>query len=466
MQFGQDFFASVIKEAEFYGAKVPQPAFFCVDSRKIKPNNIFVAINGHKSDGHDFIENAINLGAGGIIISETRQDLLSKLNETQKKNLFIAVVKDPQSALIKLATEWRLKFDIPIIGITGSVGKTSTKQILSNICDAAGINYMSAEGNQNTALGISMNMLKITDQHKLAIFEMGISKPGEMARMAQVVKPTIGVITCIGHSHMEGLGSLADIAGEKREIFKYFIDNNFGIINGDQPVLSAISYNHQIVKFGQKTSNQIQARKINISSDSLTFVLKLYNKKYNIALDSNNKARVMNALSASSVAHVLGIKDEFIISGITKPLSIPGRFDKKLLKNGLGEIVGEIINDAYNASPESMKAALEAFDKINFNGQKIAVIGDMLELGVNSSFWHRQIGRFLKRLPSVNQVLLVGNQVKWAQKTAPINIKIDCVLNWQEAVKILNNKLNTNSLVLVKASQGMQLQKLVEEFSQ
>ena len=283
-----------------------------------------------------------------------------------------------------------------------------------------------------------------------------------MAKIAHIIKPTIGVITYFGHSHMEGLGSLSDIASEKREIFKYFKDNNIGIINGDQPVLSAISYNHPIVKFGYKMTNQVQARKLNIGSDSLDFVLKLYDKKYQIVLDTNHEARVLNALAASAAAYILGIKPEFIIKGIAVPLAIAGRFDKKILKNGKGQI----INDAYNASPESMKAALSAFDKINFDGQKIVVLGDMLELGINSSFWHRQVGRFLKKVPSITQVLLVGDLVKWTQKTAPINVKIDHVANWQEAVKKLDEKLVKNSLVLVKASRGMQLQKLVEEVSQ
>ena len=274
-------------------------------------------------------------------------------------------------------------------------------------------------------------------------------------------KEKTALITGIGHCHMEGLGSLGDIALEKRDIFKFFTENSIGVINGDQAVLASVGYAHPIIKFGSKTTNQIQARKVKIESDHISFVLKIYKEKHNVRLMHAHAGAVFNALGATVLAHYLGVPSATILKGIQEPLSVKSRFEHKELSFGRGVM----ISDCYNANPESMKAALLAFEQLSTSAQKIAVLGDMLELGVNSPFWHRQLGRFLRKVPSLQQVILVGKMVEWTKKTMPLGLSMQHAASWEDAVQLLQGKLDNDSVVLVKASNGMKLGNLVEHFT-
>ena len=260
---------------------------------------------------------------------------------------------------------------------------------------------------------------------------------------------------------MEGLGSLADIATEKRDLFKFFTEESIGIINGDQAVLAHVGYVHPVIKFGTKTTNQIQARKVQVATDRMSFVLKIYKEKFNVEINNVHSGAIFNALAASAAAHMLGIPNSVIIKAIQTPPVVAGRFELKPIK----ENKGIIINDCYNANPESMKAALLAFQKIETKAHKIAVLGDMLELGLNSPFWHRQLGRFLRKVPSLRHVILVGDMMKWAKKTIPVGLTVVTVANWQEAITYLESALSQESLVLVKGSRGMGLTNVVNALS-
>lgn len=462
MRFDQHFFKAVIPDAIFLGADVPNEYSFSVDSRQVKKGEIFVALKGNHVDGHDFVKDAIARGAAGLIINKERQEILKNIDAKVLKNLFVALVPNVRDSLIKLATVWRSKFNYPVIGITGSIGKTSTKEMLSNILQLNGKKFIASHGNQNTALGISLNILRMNSSHEVAIFEMGVSKRGEMALMAEIVQPTTAIITSIGHSHMEGLGSLADIANEKRDIFKFFKEDNIGIIHGDQPILASIAYTHPIVKFGCKTTNQVQGRKIQTNNAHTHFMLKLYKDRYKITLDTNHSGRVTNALAAAAAAYLLNIPAQTIVQGIQMQLNIAGRFEQAKLKGAKGLL----INDCYNASPESMKAALLAFEKVESKGQKIAVLGDMLELGVNSPFWHRQLGRFLRKVPSLHHLVLVGDLVKWTKATVPVGITYEHVPNWEVAAECLKKRLDKEAVILVKGSRAVGLSNLVGQIAE
>lgn len=461
MRFDQQFFKSVIADATFSGIEMPHFMEVSIDSRKLNKGELFFALKGAKVDAHDFIQEAIDKGAAGIVISAEKKYLLDKIDPVKLKKIFIAIVPNPQEALIRLASSWRSQFNYPVIGITGSIGKTSTKEMLSNIFKLNNKNVIASRSSQNTSVLLSMNILRMRKEHDVAIFEMGINKRGEMAKMAELVQPTMAIITSIGHSHMEGLGSLADIAAEKREIFKYFKENNIGIINGDIPILSNVSYNHPIVRFGCKTVNQVQGRKIQSNNEHTHFMLKLYKERHKITLDTNHAGRVINALASSAAAYLLNVPSDIIVKGIETPLTISGRFEQKKLRDSKGVL----INDCYNASPESMKAALLAFEKVESKGQKIAVLGDMLELGVNSPFWHRQLGRFLRKVPSLHHLILVGDLVKWTRATVPLGITYEHVANWKEATEVLKKRLDREAVILVKGSLGMQLGSLVNELA-
>jgi len=462
MRFDEHFLRGALSDVTIIKDSFPEDATFCIDTRTLQSGDIFVALQGAQVDGHDFLAEALQKGAAGFLISAKRRDAINSLDAKLLDGKLIVVVGDVLESLIKLATCWRAQFEFPIVAITGSVGKTSTKQIVANILKQNENSFFVSQGNQNTQIGLALNILRLRAYHTVGIFEVGVSRRGEMKKLVDILRPTTALITGVGHSHMEGLGSLSDIALEKRDVFKFFKEDSIGIINGDQPILAGVGYAHPVIKFGSKTTNQIQARKMILDGDSVRFVMKIYKDKYNVQLDHAHAGTVFNVLAAATVAYHLGVSNDTIIQGIKTPAYVPSRFERREMKGNKGLL----INDCYNANPESMKAALLAFEKIETDAQKVAVLGDMLELGVNSPFWHRQLGRFLRKVPSLKEVILVGDMVEWTKKTVPLGVRAEIVPTWEEAVSKLETKLGKENVVLVKGSNGVKLEKLVQHFSE
>lgn len=461
MRFDEHFVRGALSDIFAVSGVFPQDPHFSVDTRTINKGDIFFALAGTQRDGHDFLVQAVQKGASGLCIETKKKHLLENFDKKLLEKLLVLIVPDTYYALVRFATVWRAQFDYPVVAITGSVGKTSTKELLAQVLELHGITYMASYGNQNTRIGIALNMLRMRSNHKVAIFEVGINKRGEMAKLANMLRPTTALITNIGHCHMEGLGSIGDIALEKRDIFKYFNAESIGIINGDQLLLSQVGYVHPVLKFGSKTTNQIQARKINISSTKTSFILKIYKDKYLVEVANIHAGVIFNALAVTAMAHLLKVPNETIIKAIGQPATVKGRFELCPLK----AFKGSVINDCYNANPESMKAALLAFQKIDTSAKKIVVLGDMLELGLNSPFWHRQLGRFLRKIPSLKHAILVGDLVKWTKKTVPVGLSVSMAPSWKEAIVLLQEVMDQDSLVLVKGSQGIGLTNLVHEIT-
>jgi len=457
MQFNEHFIQSALHDVQMKGTLVGDVVGFSVDSRSIELGEIFVALQGSQTDGHNFIAQALTKGAGVIVAAE-KASLLDAYAHLLKNKLLI-IVADPLQALFTLAREWRAQFNVPIMAVTGSVGKTSTKEQLALILRFAGKKYLISQGNQNTIIGACLNILRLRSWHEGAILELGVNKRAEMERIVSIVKPTSALITNIGHCHMEGIGSLHDIALEKRDVFKYFLQDSIGIINGDSPLLSTVSYPHPMIRFGSKTTNQIQARKIRVAGGHISFVLKIYKAKFQVLINHPHISAVFNLLGATAAAYLLGVPVEQIVAAIKQPFVVSERFE--ICKPALSK--GIIINDAYNANPESMKASLLAFQQLETHAPKVAVLGDMLELGVNSPFWHRQLGRFLRKVPSLKHLVLVGTMVKWAKKTLPATVSVQLVPSWQDAVSIVREHLDRDSMVLVKGSLGTGLRELAKE---
>ena len=463
MTLDKQFFQNSIPESLWLGDS--QPCFdHCVtDSRLANPGCAFFALQGENVDAHDFLLDAYKGGARTFILAKSKQEKIKDFTSTMLKECAIALVDNVLQALITLAAAWRAQFSCPVIGITGSVGKTSTKEMLVSVLKLSGKPCLATEGTRNTLVSIAARLLSLRPEHACVIVEMGINKRGEMAQLAHLVRPTMGIITTVAHSHMEGLGSLNDIAAEKRDLFKYFKDSDIGIINGDQPILAGISYQHPVVKFGFKTTNQVQARKVQACNSSTSCSLRLYGKKYQLTLPSIHTGRLLNALSCAAAAYLLNIDHAILLKGIEQAAVVPGRFELKKLRSRPGlPGTGIVVNDCYNANPESMKEALLAFERMETRGKKIAVLGDMLELGVNSPFWHRQLGRLLRKAPSLARVIFVGSHVKAAEKTIPVSIPFSIVANWQEAITEISRYLEDDMAVLVKASNGVGLKNLVE----
>jgi len=456
--FDRKFISSALPEADVLYDTFPEEWAFSIDTRTLKKGDIFVAIDGQKTDGHNYVVDAVEKGAAGLIIDSAKKKSLEKINKKLLKNKLVILVGDTYQAVYRLAKVWRANFNIPVVGITGSIGKTSTREMVTNILQQKEKKFVATWGNYSSLLGLSLSLLKIRDHHEIGVFEVGISKRGDMSRAVDILRPTVAVITAVGHSHMEGLGALTDIASEKRIIFKYFNDDMVGIVNGDQAPVADVGYMHPVLKFGAKSTNQIQARKIRVNSDQITFILKIYKNKYPVCLQSSHEGRVVNALAAASICQLLNIDDQTIVEGLQRPLTVGRRFEWLPLKNGKGVL----IDDSYNASPESLRAALLAVEHIKTEAYKIAVIGDMLELGVDSAFWHRQIGRFLRKTSSIQEVILVGKRVKSAETVIPSGIKVSLAKTSEEALSIVKKFNKKELLILIKGSRDMHLNAIVD----
>ncbi len=457
MQLEKEFVQNALSNAQMMSGEFAPNSSFSVDTRTLQPGDVFVALPGKNCDGHDFIGQALAKKASGLLVAQNKQAEIEKLYGPALQTVKVVYAQDTLAALVNLAKEWRSKFTYPVVGITGSVGKTSTKEMVANILRASGEPFYVSYGNQNTIIGVAINILKMRAGAKAAVFEVGISDRGVMAKIADMLRPTYALITGIGHAHMQGLGSLHDVAAEKRAIFSCFSDVNIGIVNGDQDVLSSISYAYPVLKFGLKTSNQVQARKISIKNNVITFVAKVYKAKYPIMLQGSHEGAVMNALAALAIAHMIEIPTEVAIAGVQKPLAVQGRFEFcQTAEHGL------FINDSYNANPESVKAGLLAFDAYESDLSRIVVLGDMLELGADGPFWHRQIGRFLRKISGIKHLVLVGSMVQWTKKTAPLGLSIESYENWQQALPAIKNLTNEKTITFVKASRGVGLQNIID----
>lgn len=462
MQLDLQFLASVFSPDALFSAVMPEEVVFSIDSRTLQPGEIFVALKGQQVDGHDFVQDALKKGAAGLLIKHTHKALVESLSQEQLSRLLVIIVPDPYEALLALARAWRALWTKPVVGITGSVGKTSTKELVATIVQEAGLHYFVSRGNQNTLISVAINLLQIRPEHDGALIEIATGMRGDIRAITELVQPTVAAITGIGHQHMDEFGSLADIAFEKRMIFSTFGEQNIGVINGDQALLTAVSYKHPVVKVGLKTINQIQARKIKIEGDTIRFVLKIYENRYPIELTHAHEGRVINVLTATGIAYLLGIDDSVIVRAVQQPFQVPGRFEHCIMQKGLGTI----INDTYNANPESVKAALLAFEKISVapHTRKIVILGDMRGLGANAPFWHRQIGRFIRKIQSLDRLILVGTEVLWTKKTVPMHIPVEVVATWQEAVVVLEKLVTEPALVLVKGSRTLHLENVVNSF--
>lgn len=435
-----------------------------IDSRFVGSGDIFLALAGTQHDGHDFVEDALRRGARACVIKEDRWVGLEKRLEPFLQKATCILVPDPFQALITWATAWRASFSCPVIGVTGSLGKTSTKEYIAHVLRLCGKSVVASEGNQNTLLGVALNIMRMREHHQYAIFEMGISARGEMQALVELARPTTAVITSIAHQHMESLGSLVDIVSEKRLIFGALQKDGVGFVNGDQPLLAQVAYNHPVIKFGLKMVNQIQARQVHYHDKSTSCIIKLYRDRYPLTLATEHSAATYHALAAAAVAHYFGIPAHDIVKALEHPLEVPSRFQKRAFGNN-GQHV--IIDDTYNANPESMKAALLAFERCKVPGKKIAILGDMLGLGISAPFWHRQIGRFLRKTSSLEHVILVGEHMKWACKMLMHTMSVELQPTWQGAVAAAREHVNNEPLyILVKGSRDVGLQHVVANFTE
>ncbi len=431
---------------------------FSKDTRTIKNGDIYIAIKGEKFDGNSFWKQALELGAQAVIIEDI------KISEEEKKKYHektIIEVKDTLQALYKIAEYKRSLYNIPVIAITGSVGKTSTKDIIASV---VGTKYktLKTEGNNNNNIGLPLTILKLKD-HEALVVEMGMNHFKEIKLLTKIAKPTLSVITNIGTSHIGNLGSRENILKAKLEIIEGMETPKI-IINNDNDLLHKWYEENkekiEIHTYGIENESELNAKKIELEEEKSKFIVvsknikqekqKLKNEEFEINVPVGGNHFIYNALCGVQVGKILGISNTQIQKGIQEFELTKKRMDIKKLENG-----AIIINDSYNASYESMKASIEYLTK-HTGKRKIAVLGDMFELGNYAVELHKKVGYEIAQ-SDIDILICSGENSKNIIIGAQKNSKIE--KEWlktnEEILKKLQEILKEGDVVLVKASNAM-----------
>lgn len=429
---------------------------FCRDSRTVSEGEVYLGIKGETYHGSTFYKEALKNGAIGCILQDVE---ISEEDIDTYKNQFIIKVEDVVKALCKIAEYKRSLYNIPVIGITGSVGKTSTKDMIASVMGTK-YNVLKTEANHNNDIGLPLTILKLKE-HDAMVLEMGMSGLREISVLTNIAKPTTAVITIIGSSHVGELGSRENILKAKLEILEGLSKEGALIINNDNDLLNFWNTNnkdnHKHITYGIENNSDLIAKDIKVNEDGSTYVLQLEGKEYTVNIPVPGRHFVYNSLAAIAVGLENGIEIEKAIQGIANFSLTKSRME--VLKNKENVT---IINDCYNASYESVKAALEYVSSINAN-KKIAVLGDVLELGEYSKEMHQKMGEEVVK-NNIDILVTVGTEAKIIANTvknSAKNINVHSFENNAEASNLLKELIEENDVILVKASHGMHFEEIV-----
>lgn len=431
---------------------------FSKDTRTIQKGDTYLAIKGEKFNGNLFWKQALENGADCVIVSE----IACSEEELEKyKNKTIIKVKDTLEALYEIAKLKRSFYKIPVIAITGSVGKTSTKDIVANVVSQK-YKTLKTIGNNNNNIGLPFTILKLQDEEAM-VLEMGMNHFGEIRLLTNIAKPDICVITNIGTAHIGNLGSRENILKAKLEILEGN-EKATVILNNDNDLLHKWQEENQnkktIITYGIQEKSTINAKEIKLNSDSSEFVCELENKEVKITVPVGGEHFVLNALCAVSVGKTLEIEPEKIVKGIESFELTKKRMDITELTNGI-----KIINDAYNASLESMQASLSYLSEFKKN-RKIAVLGDMLELGEYTKELHRKVGEAVVK-NQIDLLFCTGEKAKYieeqAKKSGMPEENVFWFENKEEMIKKIKEIAKAKDIILLKASNGMKFFEIAEE---
>ena len=404
----------------------------CIDSREASENDLFFAIRG----GNNFVEEALNKGA--YVIYDKKDKNLE--NEKCYK------VDDSIKFLQNLAKEYRKKLDVKIIAVTGSNGKTTTKDIIFQIFNEK-FKTKKTIGNKNNHIGMPYTLLNAEDDDEFLILEFGMSNLGEIDLLANISKPDIGVITNIGESHLEYLKTKENVFKAKTEIIPH---SKKVVVNGDDFYLSKLD-DKKVIKIGR--NGNISILEIEIKNEYTYFKLKIDEKEYKFTTNLYGVHNVYNIVTAIQIAVLYGIEIEDIKKIINNLTLTSMRFEVLNINNNI------YINDAYNASPISMKAALETFDNLYNDRYKIVVLGDMLELGENSKKYHEDLAYILEKI-NIKEIYLYGDEMQYLYEKLKDKLNVRYFINKEEIKMILGSK-EEKLAVLLKGSLGMKLEEIL-----
>jgi UDP-N-acetylmuramoyl-tripeptide--D-alanyl-D-alanine ligase len=427
--------------------------YVSIDSRKIKKNTLFVALKGERYDGHDFVRNAITNGAEAVLINE------KSLNRFNNVKVPIITVKDTKLGLGELARIWRKKIKAKVIGLTGSSGKTTIKNMLAEILSEKYI-VNKTEANNNNHIGVPLTILNTNETHQVLVAELGTNHFGEIPYTASILSPDYSMITNVGDSHLEYLKTRNGVWKEKSFLFEETIKNNGKVfLNYDDPIIRAKHSNKgKYISFGFTGNVDVRGKIKSYTDDGKPVIeINYKKKKTEFTLPIYGEQSAKNFLAACAVALELEISFDEIKKVVRKLKNSSGRLDLQKYKNFI------LIDDTYNANPDSTKAAIELVGRIKTHKRKILFLGDMLELGINSIKLHQGLKEVIKKT-GVDEVYTIGSKMKYLNKNL-IGKKI-VAKHFSSRSSLLNHikKMNFNdSVVLVKGSRGIHMEEFVSE---
>jgi len=422
------------------------------DSRKIGPGELFVALKGPNFDGHDFVPQAFKAGAAAAVIADSARAVRGKP---------CLLVPDTLKALGDLAGFVRRRRPLKVAALTGSNGKTTTKEMLLRIIGRR-YNTLATQGNLNNLVGLPLTLFRLRDEHQAAVLEMGMNRPGEIARLTQIVDPDVGLVTNVGPAHLEGLKDLDGVARAKGELYAWLRRDAVAVVNLDDPLAAGTAsvFPGRRLTFGFKPPAEVRARGLRrrgLTGTAFDLVTPEGTTPIRFALLGRHN--VTNALAAAGAALALGLSLDDIRAGLEGFRPFPGRFELKRLPGPV-----YLIDDTYNANPASTLAALKVLVDLKGKGRAVAVLGDMLELGSVAEKEHEALGRTAARL-GLDLLLAVGplaqTMAEAARKQAGAPTEILWFLDASQAAEALVRRIKAYDRILVKGSRGMRMERVV-----
>ena len=426
-------------------------AHVTIDSRQVQTDDLFVALPGERRNGHDFIVEAVAGGATGVLAERLPSGLPSDVTAFQ--------VRDSLAALQALAAYWRAQHDLKVIGVTGSVGKTTCKELTAAVLGCA-FAVLKSEANLNTEIGLPLTLLQLRPEHRRAVLEMGMYGPGEIRLLCQIARPQMGVVTNVGPIHMERLGSLEAIAAAKAELVESLPADGAALLNGDDPLVAAMAQRTaaRVVSFGASPKCDVRGAVLaSAGLEGVTYRLTCGDESVDVATALPGRHNLHNVLAAAAV----GLADGLSLQQIAEAL---GRAQVPLrLRTLPGPNGSTIIDDSYNASPASMLAALDLLAELP--GHRLALLGDMLELGAFEEEGHRLVGQ--RAAHSLHALYVVGERGRLIGEAAQAAglPEVHFLRSQEEAAAALRRALGRGDYLLVKASRALALDTVIEELT-
>jgi len=445
----------------------------CTDSRTARRGDLFIALAGEQFDGHRFVEAALRLGAVGAIVQAGSWDQPplpptavpvgpARGRKTPAGIPLVLLVPDSLLAFQQLASHHRSRFRIPLVAVTGSNGKTTTKEMVALVLAERGT-VLKTEGNLNNRIGVPLTLLRLTARHDAAVVEMGVDRKGQTTRLCEIAKPTVGVITNIGPDHLEFFGSMEVSAQAKGELLDLLPDDGAVALNADDPYFGYLAARAgcRVVSFGLAAGAQVRALDVAPDPRGQTFQLMLPDRARGtrVLLPAHGAHNLSNALAAAAVGYALGLSGAAIARGLSRFKPATMRSEVTVWK-GL-----KLINDCYNANPASMKAAITLLAGLAAGGRSIAVLGDMLELGPEARAFHQEVGAYLAG-QGIAHLIACGtfghDLAEGARKAGLAPERIKEAPDSLAAGDLLKDFVQAGDVVLVKASRGMRMERVIE----